>query len=354
MPKETIRTAIVLQGGGAYGAYEYGAIKAIYDKGIRPDVVTGVSIGAINAAVIAGCKNDDPVAAVGELWERLSMFDMPGIPNWLEHLFSLPYNPGMYYLNPQLFYAPFLLNSYSKTDPLKRTLNDLIDWKKLNDPQCPVKLAVTAVNVRTGEHSVFTNYKDPAARKERDIGPPLCADHIVASGSMPPAFPMTMISDEPYWDGGLFSNTPLRPAIKAIQAIEDKDGETVRRKIIVLSLLPCSGVVPGNLFEVESRKNEIAFEYKVGFDKKLIGRIKEFKKFAKLVSEKLPDDPDIKKDPGFQRLMAYKEIHDIMEIRLDTTETAQVNSMLPGSNFTKEIIRERVKLGENITRKMLK
>lgn len=349
MAQKVKRTAVVLQGGGAYGAFELGAMKAIYDKGIEPDVVTGVSIGAINAAVIAGCKNNNPVEALNELWCRLTVVSMPWMPNWLNHLLTMPCNPGMYSPNPELLYAPFKATSYSDTGLLKKTLNDLIDWEKLNDPERSMKLAVTALNIKTGQLSVFRNYKDPDAR-DHDVGPPLNADHIIASGSLPPAFPKTEINGSSYWDGGLFNNTPLKPAFKALQAIKDKKGQiTTERKVIVLSLFPPAGEVPKNMTEVETRKTETAFGCKIDFDKELYKKITKFRAFAELVQSKLPKDRQILDDPGFQRLMAYKPIDKLIEVKLEQKETQLEQAFMPGADFTWKTIRDRAALGEKIT-----
>lgn len=353
MKKTIKRTAVVFQGGGAYGAFEFGAVRALDKLNIKPDVVTGVSIGAINAAVFAGCRNDDPVAALEQLWKRLTVISIPGIPNWLDHMLTLPYNPGMYYINPQLFYAPAIATSYSDTRLLHQTLNELIDWEKLNDPKRSIKLAVTALNIKTGKLAVFRNYDEPAKR-DNDIGPPITADHIVASGSLPPAFPMTTINGDAYWDGGLFNNTPLKPAIKGLQSIEDDENQNeIKRSIIILSLFPASGNVPKNMTEVESRKTEIAFECKIDFDKDHMKKIEQFKAFAELVASKYKDDPDIQKNAGFQRLMSYKQIHELVEVNLETTEEQSFPAFLPGADFTQLTIREREQLGKEITLRKL-
>lgn len=352
MTKKNYRTAIVFQGGGAYGAMELGAYKALDELGIEPHVVTGVSIGAINAAVVAGCKNNDPVRALELLWDRLTAISVPGLPNWLDHLISLPYNPGMYTPNPLLYYMPFAVTNYSDTYLLEDTLNELIDWKKLNHPKASIKLAVTALNIKTGKLTVFRNYKEPEKR-DNDIGPPITAKHIVASGSLPPAFPMTTINGDMYWDGGLFSNTPLKPAIKGLQAIEDKseNGAEIRRRIIILTLFPPVGEVPGNLAEVDSRKTEIAFQSKIDYDSDLLKKTKTFKSFAELVAAKYPDDPDIRKHEGFQRLMKYKEIDTPIEIGLDKKDAPF--TFMPGADFTRETIKSREEYGKKRAREIL-
>ncbi len=353
MTKEKQRTAVVFQGGGAYGALEYGAMKAIYAQGIKPDVVTGVSIGAINASVFAGSKEANPIKSLEKLWKRLTAVAMPGLPDWLHHLYTLPYNPGMYSINPQLFFSPVTATSYSETNLLKDTLNELINWEKLNDPTRSIKLAVTALNIKTGKLAVFRNYVDPA-RKEKDVDPPITAEHIIASGSLPPAFPMTKINGDFYWDGGLFSNTPLKPAFKALQAIDDGSNQQIKRNIIVLSLFPPLGEVPFNMSEVETRKTEIAFECKIDYDKELYNKIDKFREFAELVKSKLPNDKEIQEHEGFKRLIAYKPIHKLIEIRLDPPKgTFFQHSFMPGADFTGATIKDRVKLGEEIAIKEL-
>ena len=350
MKKKIERTAIVFQGGGAFGALELGAFKKMVELGINPSVVTGVSIGAINAAVVAGCKNNNPVEALEQLWERLTVNSIPGIPNLINHVITLPYNPGMYAPNPELLYMPATATSYSVTELLKETLNQLIDWDKLNHQKNAIKLAVTALNIKTGKLAVFRNYVEPHAKAD-DIGPPITADHVVASGSLPPAFPMTQINGGTYWDGGLFSNTPLKPAIKALQSIEDDENTTeVKRRIIILSLFPSAGEIPSNLAEVESRKMEIAFQCKIDFDKAHMEKIKKFHEFADLVARKLPDDPQIKNHEGFKKLMSYKIIHELKEVKLEVNEGFNI---LPGADFTRATIRRRQTLGAAIAEKAL-
>ncbi len=344
------RTALVLQGGGAYGAYELGAFQAIWEKGIRPDVVTGVSIGAINAAVVVGCKNDDPPAALAELWERLTVMPMPGLPDWLHHLLSVHHNPGMHAINPEMFLSPFTITSYSNTDLLKKTLNDLINWDKLNAGD--TRLAVTALNIGTGRVTVFRNHAEPGARPQ-DIGVPLRAEHILASGALPPAFPMIPIGDGSFWDGGLSNNTPLKPAFKAIQSIDDPEGAEIRRRIIVLALFPPGGALPENLVEVETRKTDIAFACKIDFDRELYHKISAFREFAQLVARECPDNEKINRNEGFKKLMSYKTIHELLRIDLDARESVLDQKLLPGANFTRKTIQERSRRGYEITKRAL-
>ncbi len=350
MTNKITRTAVVFQGGGAFGAYELGAFRALWEKGIRPDVVTGVSIGAINAAVIAGCKNDDPPAALAELWDRLTVIPMPGLPDWLHHLLTMPYNPGMYALNPKLFLSPLTATSYSDTDLLRVTLNDLINWDKLNSGA--TKLAVTALNVGSGQLTVFRNYADPMAR-DQDVGVPLSAEHILASGSLPPAFPMTQVGSESFWDGGLFSNTPLKPAFKALQAIDDPDGSEVYRQIVIMALFPPTGKIPENMVEVETRKTDIAFGCKIDYDIELYEKIKSFREFAELVATECEGKEKILQSAGFKQLMAYKPIHKLLRIDLEEQGSLLEQKLIPGADFTQKTIMDRSLYGYEIAKRIL-
>jgi NTE family protein len=195
-----VHTAIVLQGGGALGAYEFGVLKALYEQrpGFRPAAVAGISIGAITAAVLGGAKGD-PVRALETLW-RDKLTVAPPIPTgWLpaqiDRTLAAFGNPGMYQLQAGLFTTPWLLTSIYDTAPLRQTLAELVDPQRLRG-DAP-RVIVGAINVGTGEMEYF----------DRDRSDGLSFEHVVASGSLPPSFPMTPIGESRYWDGGLFSNT---------------------------------------------------------------------------------------------------------------------------------------------------
>jgi len=156
---KTRRRALVLQGGGALGAYAYGVIKALYEQpDFSLDVVTGVSIGAINAAVLVGAK-DDPIRALDELWrERLAIRNWPFLPPMLDRYSSLLANPAMYWIRPSYVYtpllAPFLETSIYDITALRRTLADLIDLNRLNRSE--IHLVVSSVDIETGERELPT------------------------------------------------------------------------------------------------------------------------------------------------------------------------------------------------------
>ncbi|MBF0422291.1 MAG: patatin-like phospholipase family protein [Magnetococcales bacterium] len=346
-------TAFVFQGGGAFGAYEYGAFKALWEEGIRPDIVTGVSIGAVNAAVVAGCRNNDPPAALDELWKRFSAVPMPGLPEGLHHLLSLPFNPGMYYTNPGLFFSPLTQTHYAVTTLLEKTLNDLIDWDKLN--QGPMHFAVTATNIETGLLEMFANFNVADEEAPGPIKPPpIHALHILASGALPPGFPMVEIDNHYYWDGGLFDNTPLKPAFKALNNHKDSANITYDRSVYVFALFPHQGLVPKNMLEVNNRKMSIAFETKMGYDQKLYRKINDMRQFAYEVDRILPSDSPLRHHPGFQDLLSYQPVPPPIVIELTETYSLRELALVPGTDFTHQTIQQRCDTGYRIAKQLVK
>src|SRR5262249_12979688 len=191
------RTALVLQGGGALGAYEYGVLKALYETRphFTPAVVTGISIGAINAAVLVGAK-EDPIRTLDDVW-RHKFTVLQSLPDPLKALseyFILPEaqkylsvwgDSGMYQLRPEFLFAPLLATSIYTLAPLRKTLEEVVDLRKLNRSH-EIRVAVCAVNVATGKLKTFDNQDG------------LSLDHVLASGSLPPGFPMTAIDGQYY------------------------------------------------------------------------------------------------------------------------------------------------------------
>jgi len=294
MSKDKVLTAVALQGGGALGAYEYGAVRALYEArgpGFRPAAITGISIGAINAAVLAGSKN--PIATLDKVWrERFPVLaTVPAplkpladllIPHKAEELLSALGNPSMYRLRPEYvlapLLAPLLTASIYDTSPLYETLKAEVDLGTLNS-SCQV--VVTAVDVESGKLARFGNKSSwGAARPDTDRPFDnqeglLSLEHVVASGSLPPGFPMTEIGGRFYWDGGLHSNTPLSEAINCLENCHD-DGNGIRRELIVVELVPMAGEKPNNLKEVVSRFFNMIFASKLELDTKLFKRYSDF------------------------------------------------------------------------------
>ncbi len=241
---------LVLQGGGALGSYQAGVFEAMAEADLCPDWVAGISIGAINAALIAGNPAEMRVLRLTEFWELVTsgvtatapafgdgvrrqwnqvaaaMTMAQGAPGFFKPLFP----PVMPWMKDRL--------GYYDTTPLRETLERLVDWDLLNAG--PVRVSVGAVNVETGNFRYFDN------RSER-LGP----EHIMASGALPPGFPPVEIDGQFWWDGGLVSNTPLD------FVLENEDDADLM--IFQVDLFPSRGPMPQTIAEAEERVKDIRF-----------------------------------------------------------------------------------------------
>jgi NTE family protein len=283
---------LVLQGGGALGAYQAGVFEALSRVYREPSWVAGISIGAINAALIAGNAPAARVARLREFWELVSSAVpaplVGGNPHAREGLNEASANQTMLFGVPGFFAprfppAPFQPHgslaaiSYYDTAPLRATLGRLVDFDRVN--RGPVRLSVGAVNVRTGNFEYFDSTKQP-----------LDARHIMASGALPPGFAPVEIDGEHYWDGGLVSNTPL-------QYVLDQPGKK-RRAVFQVDLFAAHGALPSTLAEVTEREKDIRFSSRTRMntttelDRQVIAQA------AKRLIAKLPpalrDDPDVR------------------------------------------------------------
>lgn len=318
-------TALVLQGGGALGAYEYGVVKALYENSdFNPDIICGVSIGGFSAAVIGGAK-DGPVAGLEQLWEMFTAENIPFVPHPMQVLMTMPYNPGMYVPNYSAMMKPFSTTNFFDTKPLYNTLNKIIDFDKLNSPDAP-NVVVTATNVEKGIAEPFNNREMHITDK-----------HIVASGSLPPSFPMVEIDGSNYWDGGLFANTPLRPAFKALEKMATHADDT---EVVMIELFPQVGETPQNMSEVMERMGSLIFECKVTFDQKLFDRTKNNIEFVQVLDKELPKDSPLRQAPAFKQLMGYSKIDKLTVIKYEGEE-----NVLGISDFTEKTIKRRIELG---------
>src|SRR5262245_1069323 len=337
------RTALVLQGGGALGAYEYGVLKALYETRphFTPAVVTGISIGAINAAVLVGAK-DDPIRTLDHVWRQrftaLPSFPLSVtalseslLPPEVQKYLSVWGNAGMYQLRPEFLYAPLLATSMYTLAPLRQTLEEVVDLKKLNGHAAP-RVAVCAVNVATGELTTCGNTEG------------LSVDHIVVTGRLPPSFPMTRIHGQSYWDGGLVGNTPLSLAINYLEALEGGDPQ-VGRELIVVELFPMQARPPQTLDEVLMRAAQLAFTSKLTLDQQLFAKFNDFVDLVQRIDRVLqtlptPEAQQIREHPGYVELVRHQKIDAFTVI----TFRADTRLALPG-DFSKASIEARIAAG---------
>ncbi len=285
-------TALVLQGGGALGAYQAGVYEALAEADCRPDWIAGISIGAVNAAIIAGNAPGERVGRLRQFWElvtsRLTMpapFDDGVIRGWFNNaaaaIGAMTGIPGFF--EPRVPPAPWAIPgtpqaiSYYDSAPLRQTLLDLIDFERINKGE--IRLSVGAVNVLTGNFTYFDN-------RERLIIP----EHIMASGALPPGLPPVMVDGEPYWDGGLVSNTPLQYVLDT-----HRGGDCI---VYQVDLFSAHGPLPRTLADVAQREKDIRYSSRTRLNTDVAMQIEKLREAARRLIEKLPpewrDDPDVR------------------------------------------------------------
>lgn len=286
---------LVLQGGGALGAYQAGVFESLVKAQLQPSWVAGISIGAINAALIAGNPADRRVERLREFWDLLSSSQPepafatpPALRELLNDalacqvmLFGVP---GFF--APRFPPAPLQARgtaaaiSYYDTAGLARTLERLVDFDRLNSGA--MRLSVGAVNVRSGNFQYF----DTAQQR-------IDARHIMASGALPPGFPPVEIDGEHYWDGGLVSNTPL-------QFVLDQPCQASRRTVFQVDLFCATGALPIDLGEVVEREKDIRFSSRTRLNTTHALDRQQIAHTARRLIAKLP--PALRNDPDLQAL----------------------------------------------------
>jgi NTE family protein len=283
----------VLQGGGALGAYEWGAIEALFavmDElenalPITLRIVTGVSIGAINGACIVGASGADErerrkagLQQLEDLWNGLKLetpfrgrYEMPF--GWSSispardmSLFGLP---GFYAPRSDVWNLAHWTSIYD-TSALKQTLDAHVCFAAIDESA--TGFIVSAVDVKRGTLKRFRNAAGREKRLQRpeedDVVVPFAAEHIMASGSLAPQFPWTRIGTQLYWDGGIVDNTPLGDAMEAFS-----EDDEVYRLLVVMNLYPLTGREPKNLLAVADRVHELSYGNRLRQDRAAARRI---------------------------------------------------------------------------------
>ena len=295
----TARRVLVLQGGGALGSYQAGAYQALCHCDFEPDWVAGISIGAINAAIIAGNAPEKRVPRLKEFWDLVSspvpwnpiskgdrgrsLFNETsaaliaafGVPGFFQPRF--PPAPLWPQGSPQSL-------SYYDTAPLRKTLEHLVDFDRINDLK--TRLSVGAVSVTTGNFRYFDNFEFKKLGKK--IGP----EHIMASGALPPGFPSVEIEGEHFWDGGISSNTPLDYVLD-----EDVTDDLL---IFQVDLFSARGNLPTSLLEAAEREKDIRFSSRTRMNTDKNKQVHNARRALRDLIGKLP--ADLKNDPSVEIL----------------------------------------------------
>lgn len=295
--KKTYRIAYVFQGGGALGAYQVGVYKALSQNHYQPDWVIGTSIGAINASIIAGNLPSERIQKLEKFWNMISRSVIPGFSphddcsrqwyNWVSAQTTLCIGqPALF--TPRITNPFFERNgspdtiSFYVTDPLRRTLESLIDFDLLNSGK--VRVTLGAVEVEQGKGVFFDT-------KTHRIGP----EHILASCALPPGFPAVKIEDEYYWDGGVLSNTPVQALIH--------DNTHENTICFMANLFDSFGLVPQSLDDVYKRYKDILYSSRDRMQLQAFTENVHLRTELQYLYEKLPEE--VKKDPKIKYIHDY-------------------------------------------------
>ncbi len=311
---------LVLQGGGALGAYQAGVYQALHEAGLEPDWVIGTSIGAINASLIAGNKPEHRLAKLEAFWNRVVhnpaldiAASIPGIgrawSNWMTVTTGIPafFKPNPLAFLGQHVALPVDAAGYYSTHPLEETLSDLVDFPAINGG--PTRLTVGAANIQTGEMRYFDS---------RDTK--LTVRHVMASGALPPAFPAVRIDGELYWDGGIVSNTP-------VEAVFD-DNPRRNSLVFAVHMWNPDGPEPDTIREVFNRQKDVQYCSRAVSQ---IKRQKQIHRLRHIIAELAMRLPESERQSNLVREMAgYGCLTRMHVVRL-------LSPPLEGEDHTKDI-----------------
>ena len=307
--------ALLLQGGGALGAYQAGVYQALSEANLHPDWVAGISIGAINSAIIAGNPPEQRVSKLRAFWEGVTanpLFDWAtaanqfapkgdvarGFFNQMSAAWALVGGaPGFFALRQP---GPWLhprgcleATSFYETKFLKATLERLADFERINSGE--MRFSVGTVNVRTGNFVYFDN-------TTREIRP----EHVMASGSLPPGFPAIEIEGEHYWDGGLISNTPLQWVVE--------HGPRQDTLAFQVDLWSARGEFPGNLADVATRQKEIQYSSRTRANTDQFKRLQKLRCTLAALLERLPKELKTSEEARTLRSFADRKLYSIVHL----------------------------------------
>jgi NTE family protein len=289
------QVALVLQGGGALGAYQVGVYEALHEAGMEPDWVIGTSIGAINGAIIAGNPPERRMERLEAFWGRLrndraaaAWGLWPQVAGAIAHAQVLVNGvEGFFVPNAEAAWGVHMplgveKAAFYRTAPLRETLASLVDFGYVSSGG--TRLTLGAVNVRTSE----MHYFDSRAQ-------PLDARHVMASGALPPAFPAVRVDGDPYWDGGLYSNTPVEVVL------DDKP----RRDSLIFAanVWHSHGPEPETIWQVLARQKDIQYASRAASHVRRQQQIHRLRHIIRELAKHVPEER--RGDPGVARLLGY-------------------------------------------------
>jgi NTE family protein len=307
---------LLLQGGGALGAYQGGVYEALAEEDIHPNWIAGISIGAINAAIIAGNPPNTRVERLREFWTQVTsvvpwdwsanpLVDLTQSDNTRNLLNQMSAGLAAAFGATGFFSArtvmPWLqpvgtsaATSFYDTKHLRQTLERLVDFDRLNAGI--IRFSAGAVNVRTGNFVYF----DTSTHK-------ITPEHVMASGALPPGFPAVEIDGEQYWDGGLVSNTPLQWVIESNPRRQD----TLAFQV---DLWSSQGAVPRNLAEVATRHKEIQFSSRTRASTSQFKNVHRVQRALAALLNRLPSDLEEDDDLAILKSVASDKVYNIIHL----------------------------------------
>ncbi|KTD45287.1 patatin-like phospholipase [Legionella quinlivanii] len=337
------RIVLVLQGGGALGAFQAGVYETLEKNNYIPNWIGGTSIGAINASIIAGNYPENRLKKLQQFWQTVTQPDIfqfsddmsEGLRRFFMQIqFQMLILSGIpVFFKPQinnfLSWMQGSFNSFYDTSPLREFLKELIDFDYLNRQE--IRLSLGATNLHTGQIRYFDS------RFEK-IGP----EHVMASGALPPAFPPILIDNEYYWDGGIYSNTPL--------SIVLDDFPRVNSLCFMVDLWSPEGALPGTLDEVRKRNLEIIYSSRYEEHRKNYEAMHNMRRAIRALYSQLP--PEKQQDPENLRLVSLGCITsmDIVQIQY---EQKPWESSTKDADFSASSIKSRWEQGKLKTQMLL-
>jgi NTE family protein len=316
------QVVLVLQGGGALGAYQVGVYQALHEAGVEPDWIIGTSIGAINASIVAGNKPQDRLTKLDEFWKRMQRPSAwPFMPAWTGISDAWSYwstlatgIPGFFKPHVPAFWGAHIplgmdRAGFYSTMSLRETLTELVDFSIIN--RGSPRLTVGAANVHTSVMHYFDSRQSE-----------ITTEQIMASGALPPAFPAVRIDDEFYfyWDGGILSNTPT-------EVIFD-DNPRRNSLIFAVHLWNPEGPVPQSIWEVLHRQKDIQYSSRIASH---ITRQQQTHRLRHVISQLVRHIPDdVRKSEAVRELAGYGCVTQMHVVRL-------LAPRLENENHTKDI-----------------
>jgi NTE family protein len=315
------RVVLLLQGGGALGAYQAGVYQALAETGLHPDWVVGISIGAINAAIIAGNAPERRADKLRGFWEEISapafgvdadvvgLFGRGEIARACANQMSAAMvacagAPGFF--RPRVpypwFHPPGSIEatSYFDTRPLKATLERFVDFDRLNTDKQDTRLSLGAVNVRSGNLVYFDTEKQA-------IGP----EHVMASGALPPGLPAIEIEGEHYWDGGLVSNTPFQWLVTHTRVTEERLQDAL---VFQVDLWSARGNFPRNMAEVMTRQKEIQYSSRTRAFTDFVKKLHKVEHSVAALLDQLPEEFKRSEEAAYLASIARRHAYNLVHL----------------------------------------